>query len=54
MRIDPSRAVAQLNLGDAYRQLGERDKARQAYTTYLALQPDGAGAAQVREKLQGL
>ncbi len=54
VRIDPSRAVAQLNLGDAYRQLGERDKARQAYTTYLALQPDGAGAAQVREKLQGL
>lgn len=54
VRIDPSRAVAQLNLGDAYRQLGERDKARQAYTTYLALQPEGPGAAQVREKLQAL
>ncbi|HVJ36637.1 MAG TPA: polysaccharide deacetylase family protein, partial [Stenotrophomonas sp.] len=54
VRIDPSRAVAQVNLGDAYRQLGEREKARQAYSTYLALQPSGAAAAQVREKLQSL
>ncbi|WP_425510967.1 polysaccharide deacetylase family protein [Xanthomonas chitinilytica] len=54
LKIDPSRAVAYLNLGDAYFHAGERDKAKQAYTTYLELQPQGSGANQARAQLQKL
>ncbi|KAB7768748.1 tetratricopeptide repeat protein [Xanthomonas maliensis] len=54
LKIDPSRAVAYLNLGDAYAKAGEREKARKAYSTYLALQPQGSGAAQARAQLQTL
>ncbi len=31
----PNRIVAYINLGDAYRALGEKDKARKAYSTYI-------------------
>ncbi|MCL7714845.1 polysaccharide deacetylase family protein [Stenotrophomonas mori] len=54
LKIDPSRAVAYLNLGDAYLHAGDRAKARQAYTTYLELQPQGSGANQARAQLQTL
>ncbi|MEG2803978.1 polysaccharide deacetylase family protein [Stenotrophomonas sp.] len=54
LKIDPSRAVAHLNLGDAYAYAGDKAKARQAYTTYLALQPQGSGAAQARAQLEKL
>ncbi|WP_303637322.1 polysaccharide deacetylase family protein [Stenotrophomonas tuberculopleuritidis] len=54
LKIDPSRAVAHLNLGDAYFHAGDRARARQAYTTYLALQPQGSGAAQARAQLEKL
>ena len=54
LKIDPSRAVAHLNLGDAYLQAGDKAKAKQAYTTYLALQPQGSGAAQARAQLEKL
>jgi uncharacterized caspase-like protein/peptidoglycan/xylan/chitin deacetylase (PgdA/CDA1 family) len=54
LKIDPSRAVAYLNLGDAYFHLGDTARARQAYTTYLELQPTGGGAAQARAQLQKL
>ncbi|MCC8688186.1 polysaccharide deacetylase family protein [Xanthomonas campestris] len=54
LKIDPSRAVAYLNLGDAYAKAGDRERARKAYTTYLALQPQGAGAEQARAQLQAL
>ncbi|WP_457318923.1 polysaccharide deacetylase family protein [Stenotrophomonas sp. P5_B8] len=54
LKIDPSRAVAHLNLGDAYFHAGDKAKARQAYTTYLALQPQGSGAAQARAQLEKL
>lgn len=54
LKIDPSRAVAHLNLGDAYAHAGDKAKARQAYTTYLALQPQGSGAAQARAQLEKL
>jgi len=54
LKIDPSRAVAHLNLGDAYFHAGDTAKARQAYTTYLALQPQGSGAAQARAQLEKL
>ncbi|QBG85435.1 tetratricopeptide repeat protein [Xanthomonas oryzae] len=54
LKIDPSRAVAYLNLGDAYAKAGDREKARKAYSTYLELQPQGSGAAQARAQLQSL
>lgn len=54
LKIDPSRAVAYLNLGDAYFHAGEKARAKQAYTTYLELQPQGSGAAQARAQLQKL
>jgi uncharacterized caspase-like protein/peptidoglycan/xylan/chitin deacetylase (PgdA/CDA1 family) len=54
LKIDPSRAVAHLNLGDAYYHAGDAAKAKQAYTTYLALMPQGSGAAQARAQLEKL
>ncbi len=54
LKIDPSRAVAYLNLGDAYFNDGNTTKAKQAYSTYLELQPQGSGAAQARSQLQKL
>ncbi|WP_315389418.1 polysaccharide deacetylase family protein [uncultured Stenotrophomonas sp.] len=54
LKIDPSRAVAHLNLGDAYFNAGDKAKAKQAYTTYLALQPQGSGPAQARAQLEKL
>lgn len=54
LKIDPSRAVAHLNLGDAYFNAGDKAKAKQAYTTYLALQPQGSGATQARAHLEKL
>ena len=33
---------------------GDKAKAKQAYTTYLALQPQGSGAAQARAQLEKL
>ena len=54
LKIDPSRAVAYLNLGDAYFHAGDKARAKQAYTTYLELQPQGSGAAQARSQLQKL
>lgn len=54
LKIDPSRAVAHLNLGDAYFHAGDKVKAKQAYTTYLALQPQGSGAALARAQLEKL
>jgi len=54
LKIDPSRAVAHLNLGDAYFHAGDKARAKQAYTTYLALQPQGSGAAEARAQLEKL
>ncbi len=51
IRIDPSRAVAYLNLGDAQARAGERDKALQAYRTYLELAPNGPAAEYVRQQI---
>ena len=54
LKIDPSRAVAYLNLGDASFHAGDQARARQAYATYLELQPQGSGAAHARERLRQL
>jgi uncharacterized caspase-like protein/peptidoglycan/xylan/chitin deacetylase (PgdA/CDA1 family) len=54
IRIDPSRAIAYRNLGDAQAQAGEGAKAKAAFTTYLALAPNGSGAAYARQQLEKL
>jgi hypothetical protein len=52
--IDPKRAVAYLNLGDAYVKLGHNAEARQAYTKYLELAPNSKSASDVKTKLAAL
>lgn len=47
-RYRPNNAEVVSDLGDAYRELGQQDKARQAYEEALRLDP---GLADVREKL---
>jgi tetratricopeptide (TPR) repeat protein len=48
--IDPGRAVAYLNLGDAYAKLKHISQARQAYTKYLELAPDSKSVPKVKKK----
>jgi tetratricopeptide (TPR) repeat protein len=52
--IDPKRAVAYLNLGNAYAKLRRDAKARQAYTKYLEFAPDSQFAPRVKKKLDTL
>jgi tetratricopeptide (TPR) repeat protein len=52
--LDPKRAVAYLNLGDAYLDQQKKSEAKDAYEKYLALSPTSKTAASVREKLKSL
>lgn len=52
--IDPKRAVAYFNLGDAYAKLRRNSQARQAYTKYLELAPDSKSAPSIKKKLAAL
>ncbi|MES2162955.1 MAG: polysaccharide deacetylase family protein [Pseudomonadota bacterium] len=54
LQIDTSRAIAYLNLGDARMHLGDGDKARQAYTSFLELAPNHANAGYAKEQLKKL
>jgi uncharacterized caspase-like protein/peptidoglycan/xylan/chitin deacetylase (PgdA/CDA1 family) len=54
IRMDPSRAIAYCNLGDALLKMGEKDKARKAFLTYLELAPKGPNAAHVRDAMRQL
>lgn len=47
-------AEASVTLGDAYRKLGDKDGAIEAYETYLARLPKGARANYVKLQLEGL
>lgn len=47
-------AEASVGLGDAYRKLGEKDEAIEAYETYLARLPKGLRANYVQLQLEGL
>jgi tetratricopeptide (TPR) repeat protein len=47
-------AEASVSLGDAYRKLGDKDNAIEAYETYLARLPKGARASYVKLQLEGL
>jgi hypothetical protein len=51
---DPRRAVAYLNLGDAYAKLSRNAEAREAYKKYLELAPDSKAAPDVKKKLEAL
>jgi Tfp pilus assembly protein PilF len=51
IKMDPSRAVAYLNLGDAQVKNGDREKAKQAFKQYLELAPNGPGAAHARDQI---
>ncbi len=50
--MDPSRAIAYMNLGDAYFRSGDKDKAKAAYKTYLELTPNGSGAGYAKQQLE--
>lgn len=52
--LDPTRAVAYLNLGDALAELNRNAEARQAYLKYLELAPDSKAAPDVKKKLDAL
>ena len=54
IKIDPSRAIAYLNLGDAQLHVGENDKARKAYQTFLELSPNSPSAAYAKQQLEKL
>jgi hypothetical protein len=52
--LDPKRAIAYLNLGDAYAKLNRNAEARDAYKKYLELAPDSKSAPDVKKKLDTL
>ena len=51
IRMDPSRAIAYLNLGEAHEKAGDAQRANKAYATYLELAPKGPAAEKLRERL---
>ncbi len=54
LQIDTSRAIAYLNLGDARAHLGDTEKAKKAYNSFLELAPNNPNAQYVREQLKKL
>lgn len=54
LAMDAGRAIAHFNLGQAAAAAGDRTKAKQALTTYLALAPTGGSAAKARDLLATL
>jgi tetratricopeptide (TPR) repeat protein len=52
--LDPNGAIAYLNLGDAYLQVGKKSEAKEAFERYLQLQPNSKAAAGVQDKLKSL
>ena len=54
IRMDPSRAIAYLNLADAQVNLGEKEKAKKAYQTYVELAPNSASVSYARQQMDKL
>ena len=52
--LDPKRAVAYLNLGDALAKLNRNPEARDAYKKYLELAPNSKATPDVKQKLAAL
>lgn len=53
-QIDPNRAIAYLNIGDAHAKLNNAAEARRAYEKYLELAPESKSAPEVKKKLNAL
>ena len=53
LKMDPSRAIAYLNLGDALAKAGETGASETGLRTYLELAPNGAGVSR-EQQLGGL
>ena len=51
LKIDPSRAVAYINLGDALQRQGNAEAARKAFETYLQLAPAGGLAQHAKDAI---
>lgn len=54
IKVDPKRAIAYLNLGDALAKLNRNADARDAYKKYLELAPDSKATLGVQKKLDAL
>ena len=54
VKIDPSRAIAYMNLGDSYFHVGDHDKAKKAYQTFLELSPNSPSAVYAKQQLEKL
>lgn len=54
LKTDHSPVTTQLNRGDIYLQLNNKDKARKTYTTDVDLQPEDSGTKQLGMKLTKL
>jgi Flp pilus assembly protein TadD len=52
--LDPQRAIAYGNLGDAYFNLRRKSEARKAFLKYLELAPASNNAADIESKLKKL
>lgn len=52
--LDPKRAVAWLNLANGYAELGQKEKARNAYQVYLKIFPNSPVKATILDKLSAL
>jgi tetratricopeptide (TPR) repeat protein len=53
VKWDPGSAEAWLRLGDTHAKLNDKKAARQAYSKYLDIEPDGKEAESVRRKING-
>ncbi|NRR33342.1 polysaccharide deacetylase family protein [Oxalobacteraceae bacterium] len=54
LQIDTSRAIAYLNLGDARLRMGDGEKAKKAFTSFMELAPNHPNAGYAREQLKKL
>ena len=51
IELDPKRAVAFLNLGDAYYRTDKKAEAAKAYEKFLALQRGASRAAELKQRI---
>ncbi len=54
LKIDPSRALAYLNLGDAYARAGLSESAKKAYQTFVVLAPGAPAVAYAKQQIEKL
>jgi Tfp pilus assembly protein PilF len=54
LKIDPSRALAHLNLGDAYARAGQSAQAKKAYQTFVELAPGAPRVGYAKQQIDKL